>query len=179
MTVRSGIVLATLALGGCGQLPFGVSAEESATLACEQRLKAELTSPASYQRVRSSSTPAGPMTEAEEMEALEAERIRSVREGDDAGALSSAIILRCMKNPNSGGCEDISRLQKESPRPDTAFVLLEYQAANRFNVKLPGFFSCRMNVAENGEYSENSIRTSMTVPNGLGRQLKSQAELTQ
>lgn len=172
-----GLFFSISLIAGCDAVPFMVSAEESAIRACEERLKGTLKSPASYRRLWSSFIPAGPVNEAEYLEKLEADRLRAIQEGNDAEAFSSAFITQCLKNPKRKDCEGITAIHEQLPRPDTAHVLIEYEAVNSFNVKLPGYFTCRMNVADDGSYDEAHIFTATTVPHNLGKQLKSQSEL--
>lgn len=153
-----------------------MSAEESATRACEERLKEGLKSPASYRRLWSSFTPAEKVTKAEYVEKLEADRLRAVREGNDANAFISASIKQCLERPNRKECEGMPKFE-QMPRSDTAFVLIEYEAVNAFNVALPGYYSCRMNIDDEGNYEALHIFTGTTVPYDLGKKLKAQAEL--
>ena len=171
------IISAALTLGACDKLPFSTSGEENATRVCEERLKSDLKSPSSYVRTWSSFTPADPMTKPELMEMWEANRQQAIKAGNDAEAFSNAYILKCMRAPKSRDCDGFQKIE-DLPRPKTAFVLLEYEAVNAFNVALPGFFTCRMNLAENGEYADTYILTSTQVPDQIGRELKATAELS-
>ena len=169
--LRTGVTLqCCLALTACDRLPFLVSAEESATRACEERLKGDLTSPSSYTRVWSSFKPAGPVTKEEEIEKFETDRLRALRAGDDATAISSFYIENCLKHP-SKECGMLN--VEDSPAQKTAFVLIEYEAANAFNAKLPGYFTCRMTVREDDIYEQANVFTSGPVSKLQGDRLKS------
>ena len=170
------LIVAGLTLTACDRLPFVTSPEESAARVCEERLKGSLKSPASYQRLWSNFTPAGPLTNADLIARTEADRLRAIREGDNAEAFSSAFALQCLKNPKAKDCEAMTEFYSQ-PGPNTAFVLIEYEAVNSFNVKLRGYFNCRVNQAFEGKYADVHIHSAMTVPDHVGRQLKATAEI--
>jgi hypothetical protein len=174
--IRAALISTFALLPACDRLPFLVSAEESATKACEQRLKTDLKSPSSYKRLWSTFTPGDPVTKADMMEMWEADRKQAAKEGNDAEALADAMILRCMKNPKRADCAEITKTTETALQRDTAFVLIEYEAANAFNARLPGFFSCRVYVDDRGKYADGGVFTSTTVPDQIGRQMKTQAE---
>jgi hypothetical protein len=165
----SGILLLT----ACDRLPFTINSEERATRACEGRLKESLKSPRSYRRLWSTFAPAGPLSKSDLINNFEVDRVQAVRQGNDAGALSNALLIRCLENPacKMPGLDDMQR-------PKTGFILIEYDAVNAFNVALTGYFSCRIWTNEDGRPLAGPILSATTTPNDLGKQLEAGARST-
>jgi hypothetical protein len=166
--VRSFALVLCILLASCDRLPFGVSAEESATRACEERLKGDLTSPSSYRRVWSSFTPAAPATKAEEIEKDEADRVRALRSGDDGAAIIATFDRNRLQHPN----KECGFSYDQSPHPNTAFVLVQYEAGNAFNAQLPGYFTCRMTSRDDGKYTLADVFTASELSRQQGEKLK-------
>lgn len=163
-------------LASCDNLPWLPNDEENATQACEERLKPSLTTPAAYERLWSRFTPAGPLTREEMISKNEEDRLRAVSEGNDAAAYASAYINTCFKNPDKAGCREIVAMSEKLASQPTAFILIEYESANAFNAVIPGYYSCRTNISEDGSYDAARLLSSGAVPRKLGDRLKAQAE---
>lgn len=117
------------------------------------------------------------MSRNELIEVYEERRLQAVRRGNDADAIYNAFAMRCLKKPKDKGCESVPPYEK-SRHPKTAFVLLEFEAANPSNVKLPGYFSCRINVFDDSEVSNAHIMIATTVSDQLGKQLRAASDLS-
>ena len=163
---RTSCLIPCLLLMSCDRLPLAPKTEENATRACEERLKGELTSPSSYRRIWFSFTPGAPTTKQEEIDRDEADRLRARRSGDDTGAIIATYQRNCLQHPS----KDCGALVFEPQK--SAYVVIQYEAANNFNAMLPGYYTCRMTMPGDAKYNVNNVFTASALSRSKGERLK-------